>query len=52
MFDDYDVPVLEINFHFPHDRFGLLYSYLPKDEDHDYITVEFVIFIMTLRFNL
>lgn len=43
---------LLIVFHWPHDRCALGWEYLPKDDNCDYVTIKFYLFIVTLEFDI
>ncbi len=46
-----EIPLIEIQLTWPHERFGLCYTYLQPSGDADYHSSEFVLGFVTITWN-
>jgi hypothetical protein len=46
-----EVPIMQIIFHWPHDRLALGWDWIRPDEECNYTTVRLYLLIMTITFN-
>lgn len=46
-----DIPLIEIVFHWPHDRLALGWDWIRPDEKYDYTTVRLYLLITTITIN-
>lgn len=46
-----EINLMEIAFHWPHDRFAFGWQYIDATEKHDYWTIELFFGIITVTYN-